>query len=222
MRVLLVEDDERLAQALQASLAAAGFAVDRVGDGVDAEFRGQTEDYDAVVLDLGLPGMDGVSVLQRWREAGRAMPVLVLTARSRFHDKLAAFNAGADDYLTKPFHPDELLLRLRALVRRSAGHASPVLRAGAIELDINAGRVQVGGRPVDLTAQELRILSYLVHHAGEVVSRTRLGEHVYDTGYDPDSNVIDVLIGRIRRKLGDPSLVRTLRGRGFVVGGEDA
>lgn len=217
MRILLVEDEAALATRLREALVAAGFAVDVSGDGVDAEFRGQTEDFDAVVLDLGLPGMDGISVLHRWREEGRTMPVLLLTARGRFHDKLAGFNAGADDYLTKPFHQEELLLRLHALIRRSSGHASPLLRCGRLELDVNAGRVSRDGEPVALTAQEYRILSYLMHHAGSVVTRTRLGEHVYDNGYDPDSNVLDVLIGRIRRKLGDASLIRTLRGQGFML-----
>ncbi|KLJ01416.1 response regulator transcription factor [Luteimonas sp. FCS-9] len=214
MRILLAEDDAELAARVAAALAAAGFAVDRVDDGTDAEFRGQTEAYDAAVLDLGLPGLDGVSVLHRWREAGLALPVLVLTARSRWHDKLAGFNAGADDYLTKPFQIEELVLRLQALIRRSAGHASPRLRCGGLELDAHAGRFALDGDPLALTAQEYRILAYLMHHAGRVVSRAELGEHVYDNGYDPDSNVLDVLVGRIRRKLG-VALLHTVRGQGF-------
>ncbi len=214
MRILLAEDDAELAARVAAALAAAGFAVDHVGDGIDTEFRGQTEDYDAAVLDLGLPGLDGVSVLHRWREAGRTLPVLVLTARSRWHDKLAGFTAGADDYLTKPFQIEELVLRLHALIRRSTGHASPRLRCGPLELDAHAGRFLRDGEPLALTAQEYRILAYLIHHEGRVVSRAELGEHVYDNGYDPDSNVLDVLVGRIRRKLG-VALLHTVRGQGF-------
>ena len=214
MRILLAEDDVELAARVAAALSAAGFAVDRAEDGADAEFRGQTEAYDAVVLDLGLPNLDGVSVLHRWREAGLTLPVLVLTARSRWHDKLAGFNAGADDYLTKPFQIEELVLRLQALIRRSAGHASPRLRCGPLEFDANAGRFALDGNPLALTAQEHRILAYLIHHAGRVVSRGELGEHVYDNGFDPDSNALDVLIGRIRRKLG-VALLHTVRGQGF-------
>jgi two-component system OmpR family response regulator len=215
MRVLLVEDDPDLAKRLRAVLVDNGFAVDTRTNGSDAEFAGQTEDFDAVVLDLGLPGMDGISVLHRWREAGRDLPVLILTARGRWHDKLAGFNAGADDYLTKPFQLEEVVLRLRALIRRSAGHATPVLTCGALALDVNAGRFTCEGEPVVLTPQEHRILAYLMHHPRKVVSRIELGEHVYDVGYDPDSNVIDVLIGRIRRKLPRPGVLRTVRGRGF-------
>jgi two-component system OmpR family response regulator len=215
MRVLLVEDDAELAGRLQEVLAANGFAVECRADGTAAEFAGQTEDFDAVVLDLGLPGMDGISVLHRWREAGRGMPVLILTARSRWHDKLAGFNAGADDFLTKPFQLEEVVLRLRALIRRSAGHGSPVLTCGPLSLDVNGNRFEWAGAPLALTAQEHRILAYLMHYSRRVVSRTELGEHVYDVGYDPDSNVIDVLIGRIRRKLPQPGLLKTVRGRGF-------
>jgi two-component system OmpR family response regulator len=220
MRVLLVEDDAELARRLQEVLAESGFAVDWQHDGTDAEFAGQTEDFDAVVLDLGLPGMDGISVLHRWREAGRTMPVLILTARGRWHDKLAGFNAGADDFLTKPFQFEEVVLRLRALIRRSTGHGSPLLSCGSLALDVNANRFSWDGMPLALTAQEHRILAYLMHHRGRVVSRTELGEHVYDVGYDPDSNVIDVLIGRIRRKLPQPGLLKTVRGRGFELDAE--
>lgn len=217
MRVLLVEDEGELATRVREALLDAGFAADLAADGADAEFRGQTEDFDAVILDLGLPGMDGISVLHRWREAGRRMPVLILTARSRWHDKLACFNAGADDFLTKPFQIEELILRLRALIRRSSGHASPLLRCGPLELDVNAARFMLDGENLSLTAQEFRILAYLMHHSGKIVSRIALGEHVYDVGYDPDSNVLDVLIGRIRRKLRGHRLLRTRRGQGFVL-----
>ena len=217
MRLLVAEDDAALRVRLATALADAGFAVDAVADGTEAEFLGQTEEFDAAVLDLGLPGMDGLSVLSRWREAGRAFPVLVLTARSRWHDKLAGFNSGADDYLTKPFQLEELILRLRALIRRSAGHAHPRLACGPLELDVNAGRFSLRGDPLALTAQEFRILAYFMHHPGKVISRGQLGEHVYEGGFDPDSNALDVLIGRIRRKLG-AGLLHTVRGQGFVLG----
>lgn len=214
MRVLLAEDDAALASHLAGALASAGYAVDRAADGRDAEFRGQTEDYDAAVLDLGLPGMDGLAVLDAWRAAGRRLPVLVLTARGRWHDKLAGFDAGADDYLVKPFPVEELVLRLRALIRRASGHAHPRIQRGALLLDDNAGRFEIDGRPVSLTAQEHRILAYLVHRGDAVVSRAELGEHVYEQGYDPDSNALDVLIGRVRRKIGADRIV-TERGKGF-------
>ena len=217
MRVLVAEDDSALRDRIVAALQAAGFAVDAVADGSQAEFLGQTEDFDAAVLDLGLPAMDGLSVLARWREAGRGFPVLVLTARSRWHDKLAGFNAGADDYLTKPFQLEELIVRLRALIRRSAGHAHPRLSCGRLELDVNAGRFSLAGDPLALTAQEFRILAYFMHHPERVIGRGTLGEHVYEGGFDPDSNALDVLISRIRRKLG-PGLLHTVRGQGFVLG----
>ena len=217
MRVLVAEDDVALRDRLAKALHEAGFAVDAAGDGGQAEFLGQTEDFDAAVLDLGLPGMDGLSVLSRWRENGRAFPVLVLTARARWHDKLAGFNSGADDYLTKPFQLEELILRLRALIRRSAGHAHPRLACGPLELDVNAGRFSLGGDPLSLTAQEFRILAYFIHHPDKVIGRGTLGEHVYEGGFDPDSNALDVLIGRIRRKLG-PGLLHTVRGQGFLLG----
>lgn len=214
MRVLLAEDDAALSELIANALVDAGFAVDRTADGVDAEYLGQTETYDLAVLDLGLPGMDGLSVLGRWRDNGQRFPVLVLTARSRWHDKLAGFNAGADDYLTKPFLVEELIVRVRALIRRSAGHATPVLRCGPLELDVNAMRFSVDGTPLSLTTQEQRILSYFMHHQDRPISRAQLGEHVYEGGFDPESNVLDVLIGRIRRKLG-VALIHTVRGQGF-------
>jgi two-component system, OmpR family, response regulator len=217
MRILIAEDDAELGTRIAAALIDAGYAIDSFSGGIDAEFAGQTENFDAAVLDLGLPQLDGISVLRSWREAGRNFPVLVLTARSRWHDKLAGFDAGADDYLTKPFELQELVIRIRALIRRSAGHASPVLRCDGVELDVNAGRIAVDGAPLSLTAQEFRILAYFMHHQDRVVSRAELGEHVYDAGLDPDSNALDVLIGRIRRKLGKP-LLHTVRGQGFRLG----
>lgn len=214
MRVLLAEDDDAIGERVRAALSEAGYAVDRVVDGTEAEFLGQTETFDLAVLDLGLSGMDGLSVLHRWREAGQKFPVIVLTARSRWHDKLAGFDAGADDYLTKPFQMEELIVRARALIRRSSGHASPLLRCGDLEFDANTARFTLDGTLLPLTTQEFRILAYLMHHPGKLVTRSELGEHVYEGGFDPDSNVIDVLIGRIRRKLGI-SLIHTVRGQGF-------
>lgn len=214
MRVLVVEDEPALAFRLQQALEAGGFAVDVAYDGEEGWHLGDTEPYDAVVLDLGLPKMDGVSVLKRWRDDGRAMPVLILTARSRWSDKMSGFNAGADDYLTKPFEMDEVVYRLRALIRRSTGHAQPELACGPLRLDTNAGRVTLDGMPVQLTAQEFRILSYLLHHPGRVVSRTELMEHVYDRLFDPDSNSLEVLLARIRKKIG-AGLIQTLRGQGY-------
>lgn len=214
MRILLAEDDRELAMHIQASLGQAGYVVVHLADGEQAEYHGQVEDFDAAIVDLGLPGLDGLSVLERWRAAGRDLPVLILTARGRWHDKLAGFDAGADDYLTKPFSVDELLLRLRALIRRSTGHVHPLIECGALVLDDNANRFTLAGEPLALTAQEQRILAYLMHRQGAVVSRAELGEHVYEQGYDPDSNALDVLIGRIRRKIGAARIV-TERGKGF-------
>lgn len=217
MRLLVVEDEAGLREQLQAALAAEGFVVEAAGDGKEARWLGESEPFDAIVLDLGLPQLDGVSVLQDWRRGGIKTPVLVLTARERWHDKLAAFSAGADDYLTKPFDVPELVVRLRALIRRSTGHASPLLSCGELELDTHGSRFFLAGKPLQFTAQEYRILAYLMHHAGRVVSRTELYEHIYDSSAENDSNVIDVLIGRIRKKLG-VEMLHTVRGLGFRLG----
>lgn len=214
MRILVVEDDAALAQRVADALRSDGFVVETSADGSDADFLGGTETYDAAVLDLGLPGLDGISVLQNWRKAGVRFPVLVLTARERWHDKLAAFNAGADDYLVKPFSMPELVIRIKALIRRAGGHADPVLHCGPLQLDTHAGRFLLDGDALTLTAQEQRILAYLMHNKDRVVSRGELIEHVYERDLDHDSNVIDVLIGRIRRKLG-VELIHTQRGIGF-------
>lgn len=219
MRILVVEDEPVLALRLQQTLEAAGFAVDVAYDGEEGWHLGDTEPYDAAVLDLGLPKIDGVSILQRWRAAGRRLPVLILTARSRWSEKMAGFQAGADDYMTKPFEMDEVVYRLRALIRRAAGHAQPELSCGPLRLDTLAGRFSLDGMPLQLTAQEFRILSYLMHHAGAVVSRTELMEHVYDRHFDSDSNVLEVLIGRIRRKL-KADLIHTIRGLGYRLADE--
>jgi two-component system OmpR family response regulator len=214
MRVLIVEDEPNLQRQLRAALEGAGYAVDVAGDGEDGHFLGSTESYDAVVLDLGLPEMDGLTVLERWRKEGHAMPVLVLTARDRWSDKVAGLDAGADDYLAKPFQTEELVARLRALIRRAAGQASSELSAGDVRLDARSGRVTLAGEPVKLTAQEFKLLSYLMHHKGKVVSRTELIEHIYDQDFDRDSNTIEVFITRIRKKLG-ADLISTTRGLGY-------
>ena len=214
MRILVVEDEPNLQRQLREALEAAGYAVDSATDGEDGHFLGTTESYDAVVLDLGLPEIDGLTVLERWRKAGLTMPVLVLTARNSWSDKVAGLDAGADDYLAKPFQTEELIARLRALIRRSSGNASSELSAGPVHLDGRSGRVTLDGVPVKLTAQEFKLLSYLMHHKGKVVSRTELIEHIYDQDFDRDSNTIEVFITRIRKKLG-AELISTTRGLGY-------
>ena len=214
MRILVVEDEPDLARQIGETLEEGGYAVDMAHDGEEGYFMGDTEPYDAVILDLGLPKLDGLTVLERWRNEGRLMPVLILTARDRWSEKVAGFDAGADDYVTKPFQMEELLARLRALIRRSAGHASANLECGAVLLDTRSGRVAVNGVPVKLTAQEYKILSYLMHHQEKVVSRTELTEHVYDQDFDRDSNTIEVFIGRLRKKLG-VDVIKTERGLGY-------
>jgi two-component system OmpR family response regulator len=214
MRVLVVEDEPNLLRQLRSALEGAGYAVDTASDGEDGHYLGSTESYDAVVLDLGLPELDGLTVLDRWRKAGLAMPVLVLTARDSWSDKVAGLDAGADDYLAKPFQTEELIARLRALIRRAAGQATSELTAGAVRLDSRSGRVTLAGEPVKLTAQEFKLLSYLMHHKGKVVSRTELIEHIYDQDFDRDSNTIEVFITRIRKKLG-ADLISTTRGLGY-------
>ena len=214
MRVLLVEDDPTLNRQLDMALQAAGYAVDVSTNGRDAWALGDAEDFDAVVLDLGLPQMDGLTVLKRWRAAGRGMPVLILTARDHWHEKVAGIDAGADDYLTKPFHTEELLARLRGLIRRASGHASPVLVCGPVELDTRSGRVTLDGQHLPLTSHEFKVLAYLMHHAGAVVSRTELTEHIYAQDFERDSNTIEVFVGRQRKKL-PPDLIETVRGLGY-------
>jgi two-component system OmpR family response regulator len=221
VRLLLVEDDRNLNRQIATALADAGYAVDKAFDGEEGQFLGDTEPYDAVVLDLGLPSIDGVSVLTHWRRNGRNMPVLILTARDRWSDKVQGFDAGADDYLAKPFHMEELLARLRALLRRAAGHATSELVAGAVSLDSRSGRVSVNGTPVKLTSHEYRLLSYLMHHCGRIVSRAELTEHLYDQDFDRDSNTIEVFVGRLRKKLG-VDLIQTMRGLGYLIEGEAA
>ena len=214
MRILIVEDEPNLLRQLKTGLESAGYAVDTATDGEEGLYMGNTEAYDAVVLDLGLPEIDGLTVLDRWRKEGRVMPVLVLTARDSWSDKVAGLDAGADDYLAKPFQTEELIARLRALIRRAAGKASSELTAGGVKLDTRSGRVSLDGEAVKLTAQEFKLLSYLMHHRGKVVSRTELIEHIYDQDFDRDSNTIEVFITRIRKKLG-ADLISTTRGLGY-------
>lgn len=214
MRVLVVEDEPTLAGQLQASLMQAGYAVDVSGNGREALFLGETESYDAVILDLGLPQLDGLSVLRRWRAMGRTQPVLILTARDNWSEKVAGIDAGADDYLTKPFHPEELLARVRALIRRAGGQASTRLTCGPVELDTRSSRVTVDGQAVTLTSHEYRVLAYLMHHPDRLISRTELTEHIYAQDFDRDSNTIEVFIGRLRKKL-PQDLIETVRGLGY-------
>ena len=214
MKVLLVEDDPQIGAGLSAALREAGFAVDLSTDGEDGEFLGQTETYDAVVLDLGLPGMDGISILSAWRAAGRTMPVLILTAREEWSEKVRGFRAGADDYVTKPFRTEEVVMRLRSLIRRAAGHASSIIDCGPLSLDTQLGLMSLDGLPLKLTAFEFQLLSYLIHHAGRVITRAELSEHLYERDTERDFNSIEVIVGRLRKKVGS-TLIETVRGQGY-------
>jgi two-component system, OmpR family, response regulator len=216
MRLLVVEDEPSIAEELAAALTRAGYVVDSATDGEDAWFRGETEDYDGIVLDLGLPRLDGLSVLKRLRSAGVQTPILILTARGAWMERVAGIDAGADDYLGKPFHTEELIARIGAILRRSGGHATPVLRAGALAIDTRRMLAHLDGRELALTPLEFRALRYLVHHKSRVVSQGELSEHVYAQETEPDSNAIEVLIGRLRRKLGT-ELITTRRGYGYLV-----
>jgi two-component system OmpR family response regulator len=216
VRLLVVEDDKDLNRQITTALEGAGYVVDRAFDGEEGAYLGETEPYDAVVLDIGLPGKDGIKVLEDWRRDGRKMPVLILTARDRWSEKVQGFDAGADDYVAKPFHMEEVLARLRALLRRAAGHATSDIVVGPLRLDTRANRVTVDGNPVKLTSHEYRLLAYLMHHAGRVISRSELVEHLYDQDFDRDSNTIEVFVGRLRKKLGGETL-QTVRGLGYMI-----
>jgi two-component system OmpR family response regulator len=216
MRVLVIEDNAELTRQIKSTLEHALYVVDAASDGEEGLFLGKTEHYDAIILDLGLPKMDGIDVLERWRAAGNFVPVLILTSRHTWREKVAGLRAGADDYLAKPFEYEELLARLEALIRRATGHASTIIKCkfGDVVMDTSAARVTMAGKLVDLTALEYRTLEYLMQHEGQVVSKTELTEHIYDQDFDRDSNVIEVLINRLRGKL-CPELIATRRGLGY-------
>ncbi|HKE26559.1 MAG TPA: response regulator transcription factor [Bryobacteraceae bacterium] len=216
MRILVVEDEASLAKQLTSSFAEAGYAVDHAADGERADLLAQTEQYDAMVLDLGLPKVDGLTLLRNWRETGLPTPVLVLTARGSWHEKVQGIDAGADDYVSKPFRIEEVLARLRALIRRASGQVTPKLHAGSVVLDPRQSRVTLDGAPVKLTSHEFRVLSYLMHHRGRVVSQAELTEHIYAQDFDRDSNTVEVFVARLRRKLG-ASFIETVRGLGYRI-----
>ncbi len=222
MRILVVEDDQDLSRQLHQALKDTGYAVDVAADGEEGHFLGDTEPYDAVILDLGLPLIDGVSILQKWRADGKTFPVIILTARDQWSEKVAGFDAGADDYLTKPFHTEELLARLRALIRRASGHTTDMIELGDLTVDNRSARAFVSGAPIKLTSHEFRLLSYMASHQGRVISRTELVEHIYDQDFDRDSNTIEVFVGRLRRKIGTDR-IETVRGLGYrLVDPEDS
>jgi two-component system OmpR family response regulator len=216
VRILLAEDEAQLSREIANSLAQAGYAVDCAVDGENADFLAQTEKYDAIILDLGLPKVDGLTILRRWREAGISTPVLILTARASWTDKVRGIDFGADDYVAKPFKMEEVLARLRALIRRASGQINPELRCGSVVLDSSAAKVTVDGATIRLTSHEFRVLSYLMHHRTRVVSQSELTEHIYSQGFDRDSNTVEVFIARLRRKLG-ASFIKTVRGLGYQI-----
>jgi len=216
VRILVAEDETAISRQLAAALDAVGYAVDCATDGARADFLARTEQYDAIVLDLGLPRVDGLTLVRRWRAAGLMQPVLILTARGSWHEKVQGIDAGADDYVGKPFRIEEVLARVRALIRRSSGQVSSEIRCGGVVLDPRAPRVTVDGAEIKLTSHEMRVLSYLMHHRGRVVSQAELTEHIYSQDFDRDSNTVEVFIARLRRKLG-PSLIETVRGLGYRV-----
>jgi two-component system OmpR family response regulator len=221
MRILLVEDEPRIATDVAATLQAAGYVVETVADGEEAWFRGDTEDYDLIVLDLGLPKMDGLAVLKRWRAEGRTMPVLVLTARGAWVERVEGIDAGADDYLPKPFRMEELLARVRALIRRSTGHGGPMIEAGPLTLDIRQMRVAVDGVPATLSPLEYRLVAYLMHHKGRVVPGPELLEHLYGDDGAREANALEAIVARLRKKLG-PKAIETRRGFGYTIANEEA
>ena len=216
MRALIVEDEPKIAEDMAGSLQGAGCAVEICGDGEEAWFLGDTEDFDVVVLDLGLPKLDGLTVLRRWREAARNMPVIVLTARDGWTSRVEGINAGADDYLTKPFQMEELIARARAVLRRTHGHASALLTSGALALDTSQMRVSIDGKAIALTPLEYRLVSYLLHHRGRIVPGGELREHVYGDEHGREVNAVEALIVRIRRKLG-ANVIETRRGHGYSI-----
>lgn len=221
MRILVAEDDRRIAQSLSAALAAAGFVAEVEADGENAWFRGDTEAFDAVILDLGLPTLDGLTILKRWRKAGRSVPVLILTARGQWDERVDGIEAGADDYVVKPFRIEEVMARIRALIRRSSGFASSRIGIGDLVLDTRAMQISRNGIPIPLTPQEYRLVSYLAHQRGRVVSQAEITEHLYAQDFERESNSIEVLVGRVRKRLGN-DIIRTRRGFGYAIGGDEA
>tara|TARA_Y100000991_G_scaffold211970_1_gene195303 strand:+ start:372 stop:1034 length:663 start_codon:yes stop_codon:yes gene_type:complete len=220
MRILLVEDDPSLMNQVKSSLEENGYSVDVASDGEEGHFMGDTEPYDAVILDLGLPKVDGLSILEKWRKDKKKFPVLILTARDRWSEKVSGFDAGADDYVSKPFQMEELLARLRALIRRSAGHASSDIECGPLKIDTKTNKVFINGTKLKLTSHEYKIIEYFLHHQDKVISRTELTEHIYDQDFDRDSNTIEVFIGRLRKKLG-VDIIKTERGYGYRLSVDD-
>lgn len=216
MRVLIVEDEQKVAEDIARALNASGFVCDIVADGEEAWFRGDTEDYSAIILDLGLPKLDGISVLKRWRGANVVTPVLILTARGSWSERVEGIDAGADDYLAKPFHVEELIARLRAVLRRSMGRAISEIKVGDLSLDPRQMRLSQNGTPLQLSSLEYRTIAYLLHHRGRVVSQQEMVEHIYGEGADKDTNTLEVLIGRVRRKVG-AGVIETRRGYGYLV-----
>lgn len=216
MRVLIAEDDDKLAGMLTATLEAAGFVAEHESDGEAAHYRGESEDFDAVLLDLGLPSMDGLTILRRWRKAGRLTPILILTARGQWEERVEGIEAGADDYLVKPFHMEELVARLRAIIRRAHGLAATPIRFGDYLLDARLMQLSRDGVPIELTPQEYKALVYLAHHRGQVVSQLELTEHIYNQDFERNSNSIEVLVGRLRRRLG-AEVIKTRRGFGYYI-----
>ena len=217
MKILVVEDQERLSGQLAGALADGGYAVDCARDGERADFLAETEQYDAIVLDLGLPKIDGLTLLRKWRDAGNVVPIIVLTARGSWHERVQGIDSGADDYVAKPFRMEEVLARLRAVIRRASGQIAPQLRCGPVQLDARLARVTLDGTPVKLTSHEFRVLAYLMHHRDRVVSQAELTEHIYSQAFERDSNTVEVFIARLRRKLG-ASLIETVRGLGYRMG----
>jgi len=216
MKVLVVEDDVQVARQLESALKNAGYVVEMAHDGEEGLYKGENESFDAVILDLGLPKIDGLTILQQWRAAQRNMPVIILTARDTWREKVSGLRAGADDYIAKPFETEEVLARIEALIRRTSGHASAILSCGPVQLDTTNNRVTCNNEPIEMTALELGMLSYLMlmHHQGDVISKTTLTEHIYEQDFDRDSNVIEVLVNRLRKKLGN-TLIKTHRGLGY-------
>jgi DNA-binding response OmpR family regulator len=217
MRILVAEDDARIAGALSAALEAAGFVAEVEADGENAWYRGDSETFDAIILDLGLPSLDGLTVLKRWRKAGRNSPVLILTARGQWDERVEGIEAGADDYVVKPFRVEEVVARIRAIVRRAGGNASSRIEIGDLVLDLRAMQISRNGVPISLTPKEYRLVAYLAHQRGRVVSQLEITEHLYAQDFERDSNAVEVLVGRVRRRLGG-DIIKTRRGFGYTLG----